>query len=147
VAEVAGRLGSERVMVVHGHPGMDEVSASGPTKVAEFVDGAVRTYEIDPESVGIALGSFAAIAGGDAETNARIVREVLYGEHGAPRDVVLMNAAAALLVAGKVDDLAAGVAMARASIDSGEAMARFEALVSLTQRIAAEADARKGSDA
>jgi len=147
MAEVAGRLGSERVMVVHGHPGIDEVSASGPTKVAEFVDGAVRTYEIDPESVGIALGSFEAIGGGDAEANARIAREVLYGEHGAPRDVVLMNAAAALLVAGKVADLAAGVVTARASIDSGEAMARFEALVSLTQRIGAEADEKKGSDA
>ena len=143
MAEVAGRLGAERVMVVHGHPGMDEVSASGRTTVAEYVDGAVRTYEIDPESVGIALISPRAIGGGDAARNAEIVREVLAGAHGAPRDTVLMNAGAALLVAGRVEDLAEGVALARRSIDDGQAYARLEALVALTSRIGAEADAAK----
>jgi anthranilate synthase/phosphoribosyltransferase len=147
MAEVAGRLGSERVMVVHGHPGIDEVSASGPTRVAEFVDGEVRTYEIDPEKVGIALGSFAAIAGGDAVRNAEIVRAVLLGEHGAPRDVVLMNAAAGLLVAGRAEDLAEGVDMARSSIDEGQALARLEALAALSSRLGSEADARKGAEA
>jgi len=143
MAEVAGRLGAERVMVVHGHPGMDEVSASGPTLVAEYVDGAVRTYEIDPEAVGIALVSPRAIEGGDAAFNASVVRDVLAGAHGAPRDTTLMNAAAALLVAGRVEDLAEGVAVARASIDAGHALARLEALCTLTQRIGAEADAAK----
>jgi anthranilate synthase/phosphoribosyltransferase len=142
MAEVAGRLGAERVMVVHGHPGMDEVSASGPTQVAEYWDGRVTTYEITPESVGIARGSIYGISGGDAKRNAEIVRELLTGEHGARRDVLLMNAAAALLVSGKVEDLAEGVARARTSIDYGEAAARLEALVTLTQRLGAEADER-----
>jgi anthranilate synthase/phosphoribosyltransferase len=145
LAEVAGRLGAERVMVVHGHPGMDEVSASGPTTVAEYVDGAVRTYEIDPESVGIPLISPRAIAGGDGAYNAEIVRDVLRGVHGAPRDTTLMNAGAALLVAGRVGDLAEGVALARASIDAGDALARLEALATLAGRLGAEADAEKAA--
>jgi anthranilate phosphoribosyltransferase len=136
-------LGAERVMVVHGHPGMDEVSASGPTMVAEFVDGAVRTYTIDPETVGIALVSPRAVGGGDATDNAKILRDVLEGVHGAPRDTTLINAAAGLLVAGRVSDLAEGVAVARASIDEGRALAVLEALVTLTDRLGAEADAAK----
>jgi anthranilate synthase/phosphoribosyltransferase len=147
MAEVAGRLGAERVMVVHGHPGMDEVSASGPTTVAEFVGGRVRTYEINPESVGIPLGSVSAIAGGDAANNADILRRVLSSEHGARRDITLMNAAAALLAAGRVEDLAEGVALARHSIDDGLALARLEALVALTCRLGAEADARSAGKA
>ena len=143
MAEVAGRLGAERVMVVHGHPGMDEVSASGPTTVAEFADGAVRTYTIEPETVGIARVSPRAVGGGDAAENARILREVLEGVHGAPRDTTLINAAAALLVAGRVADLAEGVAAARASIDSGNAIAVLEGLVALSGRLGAEADAAK----
>jgi anthranilate phosphoribosyltransferase len=145
MAEVAGRLGAERVMVVHGHPGMDEVSASGPTTVAEFVDGAVRTYTIEPESVGIAPVSPRAVAGGDGADNARILREVLEGAHGAARDTTLINAAAALMVAGRAADLAEGVAAARRSIDSGNALACLEALVSLTTRLGAEADAAKAA--
>ena len=147
LAEVAGRLGAERVMVVHGHPGMDEVSASGPTTVAEYVDGKVRTYELDPESVGIARISPRAILGGDAGFNAGIVREVLGGVHGAARDTTLMNAAAALMVAGRADDLAHGVALARESIDGGHALGRLEALVALSGRLAQAADAAKGAGA
>jgi anthranilate synthase/phosphoribosyltransferase len=141
MAEVAGRLGAERVLVVHGHPGMDEVSASGPTTVGEYADGAVRLWELTPEEVGIARGTIAGIAGGDATANASILRDVLGGEHGQPRDVVLMNAAAALLAAGRVTDMAEGVAVARDSIDSGAALARLEALVTLTQRLGAEREA------
>jgi anthranilate synthase/phosphoribosyltransferase len=148
LAEVAGRLGAVRVMVVHGHPGMDEVSASGPTTVAEFVDGAVRTYELDPESVGIAKISPRTIVGGDAEFNAQIVRDVLRGVHGPARDTTLMNAAAALMVAGRAQDLAEGVAIARESIDSGSALARLEALVVLSHRLAGAAvDVKKGAGA
>lgn len=143
LAEVAGRLGSERVMVVHGHPGMDEVSASGPTTVAEYVDGGVRTYEIDPASVGIPLVSPRAVEGGDAARNARIVRDVLRGTHGAPRDTTLMNAAAALLAAGRAVDLAHGVELARTSIDEGRALAALDALIALSGRLGAEADGRK----
>jgi anthranilate phosphoribosyltransferase len=140
MAEVAGRLGAERVLVVNGHPGMDEVSGSGPTTVSEFdaETGAVRTYEITPESVGIARGTLADIAGGDAAENAAIVRTVLAGELGPRRDVVVLNAAAALLAAGRAADLAAGVALARASIDSGLALATLDALAAVSQRLAAE---------
>jgi len=136
MAEVGGRLGAERVLVVHGHPGMDEVSASGPTAIGEFADGTVRIWEVTPEEVGIARGTLAGIAGGDADANAAILRAVLGGEHGQPRDVVLMNAAAALLAAGKAADMADGVALARESIDSGAALARLEALVRVSQRLA-----------
>ncbi|MBW6468322.1 MAG: anthranilate phosphoribosyltransferase [Coriobacteriia bacterium] len=141
MAEVAGRLGAERVLVVHGHPGMDEVSASGPTTIGEFANGSVRLWQLTPEEVGIARGTIAGIAGGDAAANARILRDVLDGQHGQPRDIVLMNAAAALLAADRVDDMAEGVAIARDSIDTGEALARLEALATLTQRLAAEREA------
>lgn len=147
MAEVAGRLGAERVLVVNGHPGMDEVSASGPTTVAEFdasagSGAAVRTYLVTPESVGLARGTLADIAGGNAAENAAIVRAVLEGEPGPRRDVVLMNAAAALLAAGRASDLAEGVALARASIDSGRSIAALESLIAVSQRLVAEAAER-----
>jgi anthranilate phosphoribosyltransferase len=141
LAEVSGHLGSERVLVVHGHPGMDEVSASGPTTVSESDAGrgGVRTYTITPEEVGIARSTLADIAGGDGAANAILVRAVLEGEHGPRRDIVLLNAAAALLAAGAVDDLAGGVVRARESIDSGRAIDVLERLVSTTRRLAREA--------
>ncbi|MBN2848874.1 MAG: anthranilate phosphoribosyltransferase [Coriobacteriia bacterium] len=137
MAEVAGRLGAERVLVVNGHPGMDEVSASGSTTVAEYdaVAGGVRTYTVTPEEVGIARSTIADIAGGDAAANAALVRTVLEGEHGPRRDVVLMNAAAALLAAGKVADLAAGLALARESIDSGRALEVLDRLAATSRRL------------
>lgn len=149
MAEVAGRLGAERVLVVHGHPGMDEVSASGATTIAEFDadTGAVRTYEVTPESVGIARGTLADLAGGDARENADIVRWILEGEHGPRRDVVLMNAGAALLAAGKAPDLAAAITLARESIDSGRALAALEQLVAVSQRLGAAARERANGDA
>jgi len=138
MAEVAGRLGAERTLVVNGHPGMDEVSASGPTTIAEFdaAAGGVRSYTITPEEVGIARSTLADIAGGDAAANALLVRAVLAGEHGPRRDVVLMNAAAALLAAGEVIDLAAGVVRARESIDSGRALSSLDRLVATSARLA-----------
>ena len=147
MAEVAGRLGAEKVLVVNGHPGMDEVSGSGPTTVAEYdiATGDVRTYEITPESVGIARGTLADIAGGDADENAAIVRAILAGETGPRRDVVLMNAAAALVAAGKAADLAEGVRLARTSIDSGRALAVLDELAAVSQRLAAAARAGEAS--
>jgi len=138
MAEVAGRLGAERTLVVNGHPGMDEVSASGPTTIAEYdaVAGGVRTYTVTPEELGIARTSLADIAGGDAAANAVLVRAVLAGERGARRDVVLMNAAAALCAAGEVDDLVDGVVRARDAIDSGRALESLERLVVTSQRLA-----------
>jgi len=150
MAEVAGRLGAERVLVVNGHPGMDEVSASGPTTVAEFdaaAGGPVRVYEIVPEQVGIARGTLADLAGGDGAENAIIVRRILEGERGPRRDVVLMNAAAALLSAGVASDLADGVARARESIDSGGAAASLDALVAVSRRLAAAAQDAAGGEA
>ena len=145
LAEVAGRLGAERVLVVHGHPGMDEVSASGPTTIAQFDSqrGNVEITEITPEDVGIARGTLADIAGGDAGDNATITRRVLEGEHGSQRDVVLMNSAAALLAAGTVQDLAEGVVSARESIDAGKALAVLESLISTSTRLAQVAAERE----
>jgi anthranilate phosphoribosyltransferase len=142
MAEVAGRLGAEKVLVVNGHPGMDEVSSSGATMIAEFdaaSGGPVRSYAVTPESVGLARGTLADIAGGDAAENAAIVRSILSGETGPRRDVVLMNAAAALLAAGKASDLAEGVSLARDSIDSGRAAGALEALGELSRKLALEA--------
>ena len=137
MAEVAGRLGAEHVLVVHGHPGMDEVSASGATTVAECVRGTVRMWEVTPEEAGIARGTVEGIAGGDARTNAAIVRAVLGGERGQPRDVVLMNSAATLIAAGRAQDMAEGVAIACESIDSGAALVHLEALAALSRRLVA----------
>ena len=134
-------------MVVHGHPGMDEVSASGPTTVAEFRDGAVTTYEVTPEQAGLPRGTVYALAGGDATRNAEILRGILSGENGPRRDVILINAGMALLAAGVVEDLGEGVAKARISIDYGEALARLDGLVALTQRLGAEADERAVKEA
>ncbi len=140
LAEVAGRLGAERVLVVHGHPGMDEVSSSGMSTIAEFAAGeGVTVREVTPEQVGIARGTLADLAGGDAAENAAITRAILGGEIGPRRDVVLMNAAAALLAAGKAADLAEGVALARDSIDSGRAAEALERLVAVSQRLGSAA--------
>lgn len=140
MAEVAGRLGAERVLVVHGHPGMDEVSASGTTTIAEYDAGrgGVAVYEITPEEVGIARGTLADLAGGDPAENAAITRVILGGEIGPRRDVVLMNAAAALVAAGNAADFPEGVALARESIDSGRALAALDALVAVSGRLAAQ---------
>jgi anthranilate phosphoribosyltransferase len=139
MAEVAGRLGAERVLVVNGHPGMDEVSASGPTTVADYDSrgGGVSVYEITPEQVGIARGTVADLAGGDSAENARILRSLLEGQHGPRRDVVLMNAAAGLLAAGAAPDMATGVALARDSIDSGRALESLDRLLAVSQRLGA----------
>lgn len=136
MAEVAGRLGAERAIIVNGHPGMDEVSGDGVTTVADYHDGHVFLYEITPESVGLRRGSVADIAGGTVEENADILRKILAGEQGARRNIVLLNAATALVAAGKVDDVIQGVKLAKESIDSGKALAALDALVALSQQLA-----------
>lgn len=137
IAEAAGRLGARRVLAVNGHPGMDEVSASGVTQIAEFDSdaGGVRLYEVTPEQFGVARGTIEAIAGGDAAKNAGIVRAVLSGERGPERAVVLVNAAVALYAAGKAADFAEGVAAAAESIDSGRAEAALQSLVAVSSRL------------
>ncbi|MHB9149322.1 MAG: anthranilate phosphoribosyltransferase [Thermoleophilia bacterium] len=135
-----GRLGSRRAMVVHGYDGLDEITITGPTKVAEWDGEAVREYRIHPEQVGLRPAPLESLRGGDVCENARLLRSVLLGEPGPRRDVVLLNAAAALTVAGVTNDLTSGVAMAARSIDSGMALAKLEALVETTQTVAEVAD-------
>jgi anthranilate phosphoribosyltransferase len=132
LARVLGQLGSERVMVVHGEDGLDEITTTGRTDAALLIDGAISTLHIDPEAFGIERADSSALAGGDAAENARIAQSVLGGEPGARRDVVLLNAGAALLVAEAAADLGAGIERARQSIDSGAARARLEALIRAT---------------
>jgi anthranilate phosphoribosyltransferase len=132
LAEVLGRLGTERAWVVHGSDGMDEITTTGPTHVAELKDGKVRRFEISPEDVGLRRADPADLKGGDSATNARALTELLDGAKGAYRDVVLFNAAAALMVAGKAADLKAGKALAEAAIDSGKARAVLAKLVAVT---------------
>jgi anthranilate phosphoribosyltransferase len=132
LAQVLKNLGSDRAYVVHGSDGLDEITTSGPTTVAALENGTVRTFELSPEDVGLARVKPETLRGGDAQTNADALRAVLKGKAGPFRDVALLNAAAALVVAGKAKDLAAGVELGRKSIDSGAAEARLERLVAVS---------------
>ena len=119
-------LGSERAWVVHGADGIDEISTTGHTKVSECRAGAVHTFYVHPADFGIPKASPADLKGGDAAQNAGIMKAVLGGEPGAPRDVVLLNAGAALFVAGRADTIRDGIARAGEAIDSGAASATLE---------------------
>jgi anthranilate phosphoribosyltransferase len=136
IAEVLAKLGSRHAWVVHGRDGLDELSTTGPTLVAELKDGAVSTFEVTPEDAGLARASLDALKGGDAAVNAAALRDVLDGVAGAYRDIVLLNAGAALVVGGKADDLRAGVALAAKSIDSGAARAALERLIAASRAVA-----------
>jgi anthranilate phosphoribosyltransferase len=129
LAHVLKNLGSERAFVVHGSDGLDEITTAGTTAVAALEDGAVRTFEINPEDVGFERVKPEALRGGDARTNAAALKDVLEGEKGPLRDVAALNAAAALVVAGRASDLQAAVALANKSIDSGEAGRRLNRLI------------------
>jgi len=136
LAEALSMLGLHRALVVHGLDGLDEITITGPTRVAEARDGSVRTYEVNPEEFGIKRATLADISGGDDIENAAIIREVLSGKKSPRRDVVLLNSAAALVAAGRTDCLADGIPLASQSIDSGAAAARLAALSSFTKRTA-----------
>ena len=125
IAQCLGRLGSKRVWVVHGS-GLDELSLAGPTTVTEFHRGELRSFEVDPEDAGLARAPVEALRGGSSEKNASIVREVLAGEKGPRRDVVVLNSAAALVVGGHATNLREGAGMAQAAIDEGHARALLE---------------------
>jgi anthranilate phosphoribosyltransferase len=129
LAHVLKNLGSERAFVVHGSDGLDEITTAGSTAVAALEDGAVRIFEINPEDVGFERVKPEALRGGDAQGNAAALKGVLEGEKGPLRDVAALNAAAALVVAGRAGDLQVGVALANKSIDSGEAERRLNRLV------------------
>jgi anthranilate phosphoribosyltransferase len=133
MAQVLGNLGSERAWVVHGADGLDEMTTTAPSFVAELADGAVRTFEVTPEDAGLPRASPDDIRGGDAETNAAAMRAMLGGERGPFRDIVLFNAAGALLVAGRAGDLAEGVAIATNAVESGRALATLAKLVEISR--------------
>ncbi len=134
VARVLDQLGAEKVWVVHAQDGMDEISASGVTWVTAIEHGRPSSFEVAPEDVGLERYPAEAVAGGSAEENAEALRQVLAGRPGAYRDTVLLNAGAALLVAGKAADLAEGVELAARSIDEGRAEAALDALVAESNR-------------
>jgi anthranilate phosphoribosyltransferase len=132
VAQVLKNLGSERAWVVHGSDGLDEITLAGPTTVASLEGGAIKTFEIAPEEVGLRRCRPEDLRGGEAESNAAALRGVLQRRDGPYRDVALLNAAAALVVAGKASTLADGVLLARQSIDSGAAEAALDRLIAIS---------------
>ncbi len=132
LAEALSMLGLHRAVVVHGLDGLDEITITGPTRVAEVREGSVRTYEVTPEEFGMKRAAIEEISGGDAAANAAIIREVLGGKKSPRRDVVLLNAAAALVAASKADHLADALPLAARSIDSGAAASKLDALVRFT---------------
>jgi len=126
-------LGSTRAWVVHGADGIDEISTTGHTKVSECRDGSVHTFYIHPSEFGIRKATLAELLGGDAAENAAIVRRVLEGQLGAPRDAVVLNAGAALFVANRVESVREGINVAIAAIDSGAALSTLETMVRASQ--------------
>ncbi|HEY4030760.1 MAG TPA: anthranilate phosphoribosyltransferase [Caulobacteraceae bacterium] len=127
LARVLGALGSTRAWVVHGQ-GLDELTTTGSTEVAEWREGGVRLFKISPEAVGLPKASLSDIVGGDPAFNAQAIRDLLAGKTGAYRDIVLLNAAAALLVAERVETLREGAQLAAQAIDDGRAQAALDAL-------------------
>ena len=132
IANVLKNLGAEHVWVVHGHDGMDELTTTGSTSVAELKNGQIRVFEITPADACLQPARLSDLVGGDAEVNAAAIRRVLAGENEPFRDIVVLNAGAALVVAGLADNLEAGVAKAKAAIDSGAARAALERLIEVS---------------
>ena len=132
LAEVLSMLGLRRAMVLYGLDGLDEITVTGATRIAEVRDGTMRSYEVTPEEFGMTRKSLEDISGGDAAANAAIIREVLDGKRSARRDVVILNAAAALVVGGKADHLAQAMPLAEKSIDTGAAAGKLDSLVKFT---------------
>lgn len=133
MAEVLKNLGVERALVVHGNDGLDELSTTSKTKVTELKDGFIQTYTITPETFGFERATIDDIKGGTAEDNATIIRDLFDGAKGYKRDILLLNAAAALYVGKKVNDLIEGIKMAEEIIDTGKAKAKLEEFISFTR--------------
>ncbi len=134
MAQVLGRLGSRHVMVVHAEDGLDEISIGATTQVAEFKDGIVRSYTIWPEEYGMGRGDVQSLVVASAAESLALIRQILDDKPGTARDIVLLNAGAAIYVSGLVSNLAAGVERAREVISSGAARAKLDALVSYGRR-------------
>jgi len=131
-ADVLSKVGAQRALVVHGYDGMDEITLTGPTRVSEWDGKQVKTYDVRPGDAGIAEAPIKELIGGSPEDNAKILRSILGGDQGPARDVVLLNAGAALIAAGKVKNLKLGVAMAAQSIDSGKASGALDRLIEVS---------------
>jgi anthranilate phosphoribosyltransferase len=138
LARVLAELGTLRAFVVHGADGLDEISNTGPSHISEVHEGVVRSSTVRPEDFGLPRSTIQDLRGGDRAENALIIRQVLAGEAGPRRDIVLMNAAAALVVGGTARDFREGVTLAAQSIDSGAAAAKLAGLIALSQRLASE---------
>ena len=134
MAGVLQANGAQRALIVHGGDGLDELTTTGSSTVVELADGAVRTWEVHPEELGLALVDRADLVGGDATVNADLARRVLAGDDGPHRDIILLNAGAGLVAAGLAADLPAGIEGARTSIDSGAALRVLATLVEVSQR-------------
>ncbi len=132
VARALGELGVERAFVVHGAEGLDEISLSGETYVAELRDTTVRSYTVVPEDFGLRRAPREAFQGGDSQRNAQVIRQILEGRHGPHREIVQVNAAAALVAAGRATDFLDGVRLSAQAIDSGAARNKLEQLVAFT---------------
>jgi anthranilate phosphoribosyltransferase len=153
---VLGRTNCQRAMVVHGDDGLDEITTTTRTTVTDLavsvgVEGQatkmVRTWSLDPGELGIPTADLVSLAGGDAFGNAQILRKVLEGEEGAPRDIAVLNAAAGIVVAGLAENLLTGIAMARDAIDSGKALLVLDRLISVSQQLAPVSSTRnQGSE-
>ena len=137
MAQVLKNLGSESIWVVHGSDGLDEITTSGPTSVAALENGRIRTFEVTPEDAGLSRAKPEVLRGGDAEYNAKALLEVLKGKPSAFRDVSILNAAAALIVAGKAKDLKQGATLAAKSIETGEAEGRLDRLIAVSNAVEA----------
>jgi anthranilate phosphoribosyltransferase len=132
LAQVLKNLGAESVWVVHGSDGLDEITLAGPTAVAALENGEIRVFEVTPEEAGLARVNGDTLRGGDPDANAVALQGVLAGKPSAYRDVALLNAAAALIVAGRAKTLKEGVAVAAESLDSGAANARLKHLIAIS---------------
>lgn len=132
MAQVLKNLGAESIWVVHGSDGLDEITTTGPTSVAALENGAIRTFEIAPEDIGLHRAKVGALRGGDAEYNATALLDVLRGKKGHFYDIAILNAAAALIVAGRAKDLKDGAALAAKSIHSGEAEGKLNRLIAVS---------------
>jgi anthranilate phosphoribosyltransferase len=137
VAEALNDLGAQKALVVHGADGLDEITVTGPTLVAEVSDGSITEYKISPEQFGFSRHDPGGLLGGDAHLNARILKDVLSGEEeGAARDVILLNGGAAVYVSGRAKTLEEAVRLAREAIESGAATGALESFVRATRRLA-----------
>ena len=133
LAEVLHNLGSKHILVVHGLDGLDEVTSCAKTYVAEVVKGTLKEYEIAPEDFGLKRSSLGDLLGGSVADNVKITQSVLAGEHGAKRDIVLLNAGSAIYVADKANTIAEGIILAQESIDSGSALKKLQLLKEYSQ--------------